>query len=504
MTEEGNPNNQKGIEKVELFHPAALLSNGITLIDTPGIGSTFKHTTKVTHELLPDCDAALFLISADPPMTEVEEEFLKVVLSRLGKVFFVINKIDYLSEPEQKKVASFLLQILHETMGLSDDIELFPVSSKLGLAARGENNAEAWAKSGLKVLEERLVDFACHEKLNALSLINIRRLTEVLDDITFQLDIESRALGLSLAEVENKISVLREKISEVEKEKRVSSDILAGDDRRIRSMVEDRAKEISETLKEDLFEEIRKRLSQIGSMKWNEFASQNESWLSSEIVEVFDNLSKPFINEMKKRLDEIAKTHQERATKLLKTLTEVVARSLDIMIESKEAEVVESFTPDFSWQTVVWSTTMLAPSRKTIERWLPSFLRKSYFEKRLRDDAEALVVHNVEAMRWGALQYADRFFRGLAESTNHRFDQIKAGALGALTDASDRRAVNIGVSRHESEMLAALRAVISVCRQRLSEIRASSLENGSKVAVYSNDGEQNGQKYQGSSGVRNS
>ena len=53
--------------------------HGQVLIDTPGIGSTFRHNAQATLNFLPQCDAALFLVSADPPITEVEVDFLKEV-----------------------------------------------------------------------------------------------------------------------------------------------------------------------------------------------------------------------------------------------------------------------------------------------------------------------------------------------------------------------------------------------------------------------------------------
>ncbi len=78
VTETGNLNNELGVSLVEVFHPSPLLSVGTVLIDTPGIGSTFRHNTEATLNFLPQCDAALFLVPADPPITQVELEDLKL------------------------------------------------------------------------------------------------------------------------------------------------------------------------------------------------------------------------------------------------------------------------------------------------------------------------------------------------------------------------------------------------------------------------------------------
>ncbi len=77
VTEKENPENRLGVAQVEVEHPSALLRAGVVLIDTPGIGSTFRHNTEATLNFLPQCDAAVFVVSADPPITEAEREFLK-------------------------------------------------------------------------------------------------------------------------------------------------------------------------------------------------------------------------------------------------------------------------------------------------------------------------------------------------------------------------------------------------------------------------------------------
>jgi Dynamin family len=69
VTEEANPHNGLRVARVDVFHPAAILRRGIVLIDTPGVGSTLHHNTDAALEVLPECDAAFFVLSVDPPVT---------------------------------------------------------------------------------------------------------------------------------------------------------------------------------------------------------------------------------------------------------------------------------------------------------------------------------------------------------------------------------------------------------------------------------------------------
>ena len=98
VTEEANPHNRLQVARVDVFYPAPILRHGIVLIDTPGVGSTLRHNTDAALEVLPECDAAFFVLSVDPPVTEAELAYLERVRPMVARLFFVLNKIDYLGE----------------------------------------------------------------------------------------------------------------------------------------------------------------------------------------------------------------------------------------------------------------------------------------------------------------------------------------------------------------------------------------------------------------------
>ena len=112
VTEEGNPENRLGVLQVDILHPAEILKHGVVLIDTPGIGSTFTHNTQATLNFLPQCDAALFVVSADPPLTEVESQFLQDVFPKVSRLFFIFNKMDYLNDQEKEAAIGFFKKVL--------------------------------------------------------------------------------------------------------------------------------------------------------------------------------------------------------------------------------------------------------------------------------------------------------------------------------------------------------------------------------------------------------
>ncbi|MDI6712410.1 MAG: dynamin family protein [Anaerosomatales bacterium] len=116
VTEERNPHNVLDVEHVTVHHPAPVLASGAVLIDTPGIGSTYKHNTEATLNFLPHCDAAIFVVSADPPITEAEVEFLRQVVDRMPRLFFVLNKVDCLDEREREEAVGFVRGLLERRL----------------------------------------------------------------------------------------------------------------------------------------------------------------------------------------------------------------------------------------------------------------------------------------------------------------------------------------------------------------------------------------------------
>jgi GTPase SAR1 family protein len=86
-----NPQNVKEIIKVELIHTAPVLKQGLVLIDTPGIHSTFDFTTDAPMGLVSQFDILIHLCSAETQLTEDEIRFLRTA-SQCAAALFSITK----------------------------------------------------------------------------------------------------------------------------------------------------------------------------------------------------------------------------------------------------------------------------------------------------------------------------------------------------------------------------------------------------------------------------
>ena len=95
----------------------ATFSDRVILVHTPGVGSTFLHNSRAAEAVLSDCDVGIFVLSPDPPITEVELGYLDDVRRVVPKLYFALNKVDLLSSDERDIAMSFLANVLEDKLG---------------------------------------------------------------------------------------------------------------------------------------------------------------------------------------------------------------------------------------------------------------------------------------------------------------------------------------------------------------------------------------------------
>lgn len=134
VTETANPRNELGVEHVEICGPWTLVDSGIVLVDTPGIGSVYRHNTEAGWRSLLETDSAVMVLSADAPLSEQEQELLGALAERQSPTFVVLNKADHLSSDELHEVRDFVEALLREAFG--DAARVYAVDARSALAAK--------------------------------------------------------------------------------------------------------------------------------------------------------------------------------------------------------------------------------------------------------------------------------------------------------------------------------------------------------------------------------
>lgn len=436
VTETGNPHNHKGISAVEVYYPSPLLREGVVLIDTPGIGSTFRHNTEVTLNFLPQCDAALFLVSADPPVTEVEVEFLKSVRAKVSHLFFVLNKIDYLGEEEIATLKAFIKSVLREQLGIEEDPTIFCVSARQGLEAQKLNDPSLWALSGMQEVWSYLVDFLAHDKKRVLQQALAKKASDVITEALMQLDLTVRSLQMPLGELEKRLSLFEEKLQEAERQRVLVGDLLAGDRKRLIAFLEEQAEYLRQKARAHFEGIVQNCIARTG----DKFGEQEIcKTLAEAIPSFFARELEEISHAVEARLTEVLRHYQDRAEELIEAVRKSAAELFDIPYYPPLASDTLERKRQPYWVTHKWESGLAQLSEGLLARLLPWSQRRARMINHLMKQIEALVLHNVENLRWATLQNLEEAFRHFEAALYERLQATISATHGAIQAAHAKR-----------------------------------------------------------------
>ncbi|MCW7755030.1 dynamin family protein [Desulfobotulus sp. H1] len=417
VTEKENPENRREVSEVLVDLPAPILSSGLVLIDTPGIGSTHLHNTTATFNFLESCDAALFLISADPPMTAVELAFLREVQKKVPQLIFVLNKIDYLAKDELEEALGFYRGILMRELGLSEDVVVFCVSARRGLEARQAEDQETWAACGMADLERFLGDFLARKKMAALMNAVALRGRAVLDAVLMEARIALKAFRLPQEVLEEKRAFFAKSLEKAEEEGHLIQDILAGDKKRILAFVEKAAEEMHQESM-DFLSGIMGREAKGGK---GLFSSKlvEKAWAEA-IPDFFAEQQAVFQKKVTEYLVRCFAGHEARLEGLIETLRHAAADLFQETYCAAGQDGVDIMKKKPYWVTNTWNTDSLPVLKSTGQRM------------------DELARRNAGNIRWAMVQNVNNAFIGFSARVRQRLADTVTNIQGAMEAAQVR------------------------------------------------------------------
>jgi GTP-binding protein EngB required for normal cell division len=433
--EEGNPRNRLRVERVEVTASSPLLERGVVLIDTPGIGSTHRHNTDAALDVLPQCDAAFFVVSIDPPLTETELVFLKQVKTRVPRLFFLLNKIDYVDARERKDALRFLSDVLREQAGIEGEIEIFPVSARKGLAARLSNDGAHWQESGFADLERHVLDFLSLEKTKTLEEAILGKLRDIASDINLRLGLALRSLEMPLAELQSRLELFEGKILEAESQRRQARDLLSGDKKRMVEALEAYATNLRSRAKSHLEGVVERTLST--SVRPGE--REAEVSAAKAIPAFFETEIGAAIQFSDRKIEETLTPHQARAEDLIESVRKAVSDLFDIPYKAPGSRAVFRLVRAPYWVTHDWGSLTWTVPRHFLNSFSSRERRVAGIRKRMSEQIGTLVLHNVENLRWSIFQSIEHAFRRFASELDARLDETIEATHGAIRLALAKR-----------------------------------------------------------------
>lgn len=151
ISQRSNPDNAERLLYAHARLPRALLADGLTLVDTPGVGGLDSAHAAATMSALPQADALLFVSDASAEYSAAELEFLTTALRLCPNAAAVLTKTEL--HPEWERIADINRGHLARA-GLA--MPVIGVSARLRLAAAQDADADLNAESGFPDLVRHL------------------------------------------------------------------------------------------------------------------------------------------------------------------------------------------------------------------------------------------------------------------------------------------------------------------------------------------------------------
>ncbi|NLL14639.1 MAG: hypothetical protein GX267_14645 [Fibrobacter sp.] len=347
VAEENNPRNQFCVKDVHIGCPSAILQNGTMLIDTPGFGSTFVHNTRTALDTLVDCDAALFLLSADPPMTQTEVEFLKQVQQYVPRIFFILNKIDLLPDKDIDKVDRFIRQMLISNLGYSSDVKLFHVcAAEAEKATQNTSDNTNWSAGNLEQIKTEILEFMVREKYFTLSQALNDKLKDAFEGIitSLQKDAEEKKAPLELLQKEK--DELSTRFDEIKKSMEKDLKLIQIEKDAVIKYVNEKISSYKEQMEQQVFAHLDNLLiGSSGGLSWIQgLATATGSFIS----DTFANLYLSMIARINKPVRKAALLHSKEYSAIADSVQGVISGANRKSFLLEKLESLEIGTED-SW-----------------------------------------------------------------------------------------------------------------------------------------------------------
>jgi small GTP-binding protein len=222
-TERGHPGHTRGVSSITAGLDAPILAHGLEIVDTPGAGSVYAHNTVTAESVLPTMDAAIFVLTADPPVSASEHELLGRVRDLSVTTFVVLNKADYLDAAGLAEAVAFTERVTRAAAGRA--VRVYPVSARAALGPDGDAGFAAFAADFVSYL-----DTGRSADLQRSAVAQLRRLAgSLVDEVT----LAQHAAQMRDSEAAGRVAAFTARLEAVRERGRSAADLAAAESARM-------------------------------------------------------------------------------------------------------------------------------------------------------------------------------------------------------------------------------------------------------------------------------
>jgi GTPase Era involved in 16S rRNA processing len=471
VTERGNPSNEKNVKHVEVAYPSGYLKDGVFIIDTPGVGSTFENNTEMTYNYLPRVDAALFLLAVDPPISQSEIAFLEDVKDYVEKIFFVQNKIDYMNEEERKESMAFSKEVIEKALG-SDSIGIYPLSAKLALEAKQSKSKKLLGKSRLPEFDKILGDFLLKEKGKTVLRSALNSTRKLLSDEEFAIQLELRAIATPLKDLEQKIHLFQEKMEVVRQEREDNVYYFQGEIKRLIDILDRDLDRLKKSEIPKLVKELEATGAKYQHKSVSQFVKLMEAALNEGVVRTFDDWIVKEEERLNQEYARISKRFSNRANEIIDSIVTASKELFDLQLDSFAAE--ETISGDSQLYYMVGDPPRFFDLEGAFEFFSQKILPRNFSQSMVLRDLQKKMPEKIDKnsgrVRWDFMDRINKSFLKFRWELNLTIDATKEGIEKAIDKAMELKTASAAEVEEATKLIAAQHRQLELLKGELEAL----------------------------------
>jgi GTP-binding protein EngB required for normal cell division len=143
-TEQKNPGNKKHVTRIFVKLPSDRLAEGVTFVDTPGLGSLAVAGAEETIAYLPRCDLGIVLIDASAGLTQDDLVVVQALYQAGASAMILISKADLFRVADRQQMISYV------KANLLDQLRVDPPVHAVSVFGADAEMCDRWFESELR------------------------------------------------------------------------------------------------------------------------------------------------------------------------------------------------------------------------------------------------------------------------------------------------------------------------------------------------------------------
>jgi hypothetical protein len=400
------------------------------------------------------------VLSVDPPITEVEVQYLGAVCRTVARIIVVLNKVDLVDRDDQEKALAFLSSILSRRPEAQIDRKIFPVSARQALDARRAGEAAALRASGLPALEDYVRSSLVDQKRGYLEISIAKKVSDILDALRADAALTARALAVPLGDLDEKIDIFETAAAAFAQQRDHLEDLLSGEWRRalgkLNALCEQAQNRADHQLETTLADVNR-------SADWESAQSGVEAVMSM----VFDREFNAIAATVDADLAAAVEAHQQQFEELAARVHETAGALMDVRLPPAAPHDWFQMKREPYWIGQARAESLGSLTADWLTKLLPSGYQRRRRQKQLCEAVRRAVTRNISDLHWTMQQNIDDSFRRLLGSAREAVDASIASTREVLAVARERRRSEDNSLQHDIQQAHATMNCFEELRKQL-------------------------------------